>query len=131
MQRRDETGYPETYADAITWEYSGCALTILQPYGAEAYLSHWCGYARVPNWPEGVSTDYNESPIGKLSVHGGVTYTELDGDGSIVVGFDCAHLGDDKDPQKSNEEWLRRETEQMADQLLAAIGRAQIPAVTE
>ena len=69
--------------------------------------SHWCGYLTVPKshpWvqaacraPDGNWTEPDENRL-SLDVHGGCTYAELQKDGGLKVGFDCAHGSDGRPP---------------------------------
>lgn len=55
-----------------------------------------CGYVAVPRSkvPEKWIENYYDIPV---DVHGGVTYLEVFGK-YVVIGFDCAHAGDEDRP---------------------------------
>ena len=102
-----KTNYPDS--DAIkTWTKDAIEFFVV----ARPRLGHYCGYCRFPRRPlieqgyHGIAT--------YAPVHGGITYAEEDKDGSIVYGFDCAHSGDDEDPQTRDLVWLMAECERMA-----------------
>jgi hypothetical protein len=68
---------------------------------AMASLSdHYCGYV-------GTKTRFTETEVELMDVHGGVTYTEMVGN-LMIIGFDCAHVGDDR-PEIQNVEYVRGE----------------------
>ena len=56
-------------------------------------LGHWCGYITVPDasWLEAFNTEYGYDIPG---AHGGITFDGVLEDGSVKVGFDCAHAWD-------------------------------------
>ena len=58
-------------------------------------LLHLCGYIYIPKWHPLYKSFENEESLYNLnlSVHGGITYSEKD-EKNLVIGFDCAHLGD-------------------------------------
>lgn len=102
--------------------YHTCMLYLVKT----ANFGHWCGYVKVPQWPPNMSTSYNDNPIGSIDVHGGVTFAVARDDGSIVVGFDCGHTGDDRDPLTWNKDWLWRECQSMADQMMRAKATGEV-----
>lgn len=58
-------------------------------------MGYNCGYVSIPSghpW-HGKGYDHIEADI-----HGGLTFGEMEDDGSYTVGFDCAHYGDAPDP---------------------------------
>lgn len=65
-------------------------------YGFEG--KHHCGYVTVP-------FELSEETIYNITVHGGITYTNHNEDGTYTYGFDCAHAGD------SIEEWTAEQVE--------------------
>lgn len=70
-------------------------------------LEHFCGYIRFPyRFLEEVG--YN-GILTYVPVHGGITYAEESGDGSIVYGFDCAHSGDWSSSHPKGHEWTEAE----------------------
>jgi hypothetical protein len=52
-----------------------------------------CGYALIPPGHPWHGVEYDNIPA---DVHGGLTYSEADGD-DWWIGFDCSHSGDAKD----------------------------------
>lgn len=48
---------------------------------------------------EGYHSCYEHSPDGLVEVHGGLTYSGREDDGSWTFGFDCAHSGDAPSPE--------------------------------
>jgi hypothetical protein len=62
--------------------------------------SHLCGYTRIPRekTPDSWRGNYDADALQFLSVHGGLTYAEDDGD-YCIFGFDCAHAGDENRPE--------------------------------
>jgi len=52
-------------------------------------LGAWCGYTTIP---KSFPIDFDDEI--HLNCHGGVTYQSQDQNGDLVVGFDCAHVGD-------------------------------------
>ena len=53
-----------------------------------------CGYIIIPPGnPLNQLEGYDDDRLGGIRVHGGWTYCDNEGD-NIVIGFDCAHLGD-------------------------------------
>lgn len=104
--------------DRVEFKHAGLpCLMVRHPEGG-----HWCGYAGVPpshpfhgvhydgdradETEEGGWRDYENSPCGRVEVHGGLTYSAAC-QGSIChkaepgepddvwwFGFDCAHAGD-------------------------------------
>lgn len=60
-----------------------------------------CGYVTVPPEHPAV-TLHNEDCYAlenAIDVHGGVTYVHTEKDGSLTIGFDCAHYNDAPDPR--------------------------------
>ena len=98
--------YPEKEATK-TWEREGVTFSI-----AQMPLGHYCGYCRFPKRPT-IEEGY-DGILAYVPVHGGLTYAESDADGTMVYGFDCAHSGDDENPERSDIDWLTAECERMA-----------------
>ncbi len=74
----------------------------------------YCGYVAFP----GLTTEMkSELELDNISVHGGPTYLNQQ-EGALVIGFDCNHAGDVDRPEVEDIDWLTKETEQMADQLI-------------
>lgn len=64
-------------------------------------MGHRCGYVSVPAEHPLHGKDYNEVD---LDVHGGVTYAGMRDD-LWWFGYDCAHLGDARDPELMSDEY--------------------------
>ncbi len=54
-------------------------------------LHHINGYVELPVGHKYHGMNYDNIPV---DVHGGLTYSRLDGNGSWKIGFDTAHYGD-------------------------------------
>ena len=68
-----------------TWQKDGLELSVVW------IRDHYCGYAKFPKRP---TRERGHSGIlTYVPVHGGITYSEEDGDG-WKYGFDCAHCDD-------------------------------------
>lgn len=102
------TEYPEQAAVKV-WLYQGQMLSIVHQLGRIG-LDHYCGYVRLNH-----VTTLNQKKILDVAVHGGITYG---GEESVVLGFDCAHAWDDRNPQTRDLDWLQAETERMTDSIL-------------
>lgn len=105
--------YPEDEADE-TWQADGATFSVMR-----APLGHWCGYVRFPARP--VAEEGYRGILTYVPVHGGITYAEEDNEG-MVYGFDCAHSGDDSDPEVSDLAWLKAECQRMAQAVSIAAG---------
>jgi len=60
-----------------------------------------CGYVTVPVGHPAIDL-YHEGDYeieNTIDCHGGVTYTQLNDDGTLTIGFDCAHYNDAPDPR--------------------------------
>lgn len=84
-------------------------------------MGHWCGYVRLPRKLKvdcrysgeiaGISSEnYYHGLVQAVPVHGGITYSKVNEDGTIVYGFDCNHISSPKDPSL---EWLKLEIMKM------------------
>ena len=65
-------------------------------------MGHRCGYVGVPKEHLLFGKKYDEWEVEGLDVHGGITYSDKDGEYPIPsdlwwFGFDCAHYGDAPD----------------------------------
>jgi hypothetical protein len=105
--------YPEDKADE-TWQADGATFSIIR-----ADLGHWCGYVRFPARP--VAEEGYRGILTYVPVHGGITWAEED-DGGMVYGFDCAHSGDDNDPNVKDVVWVKAECQRMAQAISIAAG---------
>lgn len=88
-----------------------------------SYQKHYCGYTRldISECPE----EWNKSTWGDfpagvdfLVVHGGVTYWHIEDNKHLVVGFDCAHSGDNVNEKLKDPDYIFTLTEQMRSQLI-------------
>lgn len=77
----------------------------------------YCGYAAFPGLIKSISIKDKRNYELEVDVHGGITYTSEE-EGALVFGFDCNHSGDVDREEVSNLDWLTKETERMADQLI-------------
>lgn len=83
-------------------------------------LQTWSGYVEIPSI-HGFKDPYS------INVHGGITHHHLKSDGTLVIGFDCAHLNDlkphfikligDTGGTYRTKEYVRTEIESMAEQI--------------
>ena len=64
-------------------------------------MGHRCGYVGVSKYHPWYGKDYNEVD---LDVHGGLTYAGMRDD-LWWFGYDCAHLGDARDPELMSDEY--------------------------
>jgi len=81
-------------------------------------FTYLCGYATFPKRPlkrEGYFDNLAEA----VPVHGGITFAEDVEDG-YEYGFDCAHIGDEANPQTHDPAWALEEADRMAKCLLLA-----------
>ena len=70
-----------------------------------------CGYVALPKGHPLYGKHYDDLAI---ECHGGLTYSKFE-DNDWVIGFDCAHGGDES--RTFTEEWLRSECESIIDQV--------------
>lgn len=81
--------------DFVEWEYKGfkCEINRHIRRDCELYgLGHLCGYVFIPK--EHLWASIKEDDI-TWDVHGGITYFEKLEDGTLKIGFDCAHHRDE------------------------------------
>ena len=109
-----QKGYPERDATE-TWEKEGVTYSIVQH---TSFMTHYCGYCRFATRP--VKEQGYDGFLAYVPAHGGITYAKQSEDGSMVYGFDCAHAGDEDNPNVTDMVWLRTECEKMAAGILAA-----------
>ena len=117
--------YPDNHA-LETFSYHGLECAIIR----HSSLGHLCGYVRFPK-RRLRETGY-DGIVTYVPVHGGITFASEGEDGSMVYGFDCAHLGDAPPPEfdyhgyrsPTDHVWqpdeVRREIKRMVDALIAA-----------
>jgi hypothetical protein len=97
-------------APAIRDERRASYARLLQCAPERAY-THYCGYVRLGGPVADEKLDW-------LTVHGGITYEKRDADGTAVYGFDCAHVGDERDDAYYDVEgWLTQHVMELATQL--------------
>lgn len=125
----------QTEPDRVEFEHAGLpCLMVRQPRSG-----HWCGYAAVPPGHPAHGKEYDSLDV---NVHGGLTYGNRcsgqvchvpkpgESDDVFWFGFDCAHSGDISPAYDRNlgryefeayrdAEYVRRETERLAEQLAA------------
>lgn len=77
----------------------------------------YCGYVAFPGLNGESSLKSIEDCENETDVHGGITYTKEE-EGALIFGFDCNHFGDVDRPEATDLDWLTKETERMADQLI-------------
>jgi len=70
------------------------------------FLGHWCGYIMIPSGPfteciadrwtdsYGVASHISTALGAGVTIHGGITYLELEEDDNLWIGFDCGHRRD-------------------------------------
>lgn len=105
--------YPEI--DAIhSWTNGDASFHIVR-HGS---FGHFCGYCILPSRP--VKEPGYNGILTYAPVHGGITFARQREDGSMAYGFDCAHHGDDENPNCTDETWLRQECEGMATAVVGA-----------
>ena len=105
----------EMYPDSLAfeqWEYNGCVC-----YLVHTTMGHNCGYVRFPKKP--VKEDSYNGILTYIPVHGGLTYAEWDEYGK-VYGFDCAHSGDEDNPDVCDISWLKGQCHLMIDSIVQA-----------
>jgi hypothetical protein len=64
-------------------------------------MGHRCGYVSVPAEHPMYEKHYDDVAV---DVHGGLTYADRH-DGSWWLGYDCAHLGDARDPELMSDKY--------------------------
>lgn len=95
----------------IEWEDIGLKFHLLRPT-LMSIGSYYCGYVTFPKRP--LLEDGYHGIAEYVEVHGGLTFSQQNKDGSFTYGFDCAHLYDDANPNLQNENWLKMECWRMA-----------------
>ena len=126
-----EYEFPEGKAEKI-WNKNGIDFSIVRCEGSVYAPRGWyCGYCRFPERPtieQGYSGILNYVPV-----HGGITYSAQDDDGTMVYGFDCAHAGDEHRDELFDLDRLSAECEQMAFAIekAAEVERAYVTAATD
>lgn len=105
-----------TEPDFEQWTHEGMKCEVRR----NRLMGHLCGYVYLPDEHKLRGVSINE--LSSIDVHGGVTF--FDGE---KAGFDCAHAGDLQPYHPYGEgvgfdtyrslEWVKAETNHMADQL--------------
>lgn len=86
-------------------------LVVRYTTGSRSYL---CGYVEFPKSqiPERWWDDFTAEGLKYLRVHGGITHVATD-ETTIVFGLDCAHAGDNDNPDLQNSDHVYRLVEDM------------------
>lgn len=80
------------------------------------HLTWYCGYVVIPEDHPFYGLDYEEVEE-DIDVHGGLTFSgEFEDVDGFLVGFDCAHAGDN--PEVQDEEYTLSECKKLVDQLI-------------
>ncbi len=124
----DKSNYPrgvwDDEPDKITWIDSASKLNCMILRNSGGAL---CGYVGVPESNQYFGSSYNDVPV---SVHGGLTYADLD-DKEVTwqLGFDCAHfcdyspgrdIGRSEPKAYKDIEYVKNEVTQLAAQLVSS-----------
>lgn len=85
----------EKEGDFLEWTYTTDNGYDCSCYIIRTGLGNLCGYVKLTPDNKLYGIGYDDIyDIVYIKVHGGLTYSGKDEDGSWVIGFDCAHLGD-------------------------------------
>jgi len=103
--------YPEAKAE-VNWEKERVMYSILK-----TTMGHYCGYVRFADKP--VKEPGYNGILSYVPVHGGITYAHAE-EGGMVYGFDCAHSGDEHNPDVRSISWLKGQCEGLAAGILLA-----------
>jgi hypothetical protein len=80
---------------------------------APSLQKNWmCGYVTYPDGCP-LPKEVDDEVGGEVDVHGGVTYTRKNKDGSYTYGFDCGHAGDGDSPRANDPAWVLAEAKRM------------------
>ena len=113
--------YPEDSTN-IVWEKRigkrKVKFALVKKNGFVTFPDYYCGYC-IFSKRFLIETGY-EGIVTYVPVHGGITYAKERKDGTMVYGFDCAHVDDDKNPRLKSLSWLKKECEFMAKALMIA-----------
>lgn len=110
---REWTSVKKWTRNGVSFEITRCDWLPHITALASSLHPYHCGYAMFPQ-DVGISQNDLESEI---DVHGGVTYCQIEVDGTHKIGFDCAHLDDENRSYLMDVDWLTQECERMADQI--------------
>lgn len=79
------------------------------------FRDFYCGYVEIPKDHSLYEVDYDD--LEHINVHGGLTFSgRLDFSDEYLLGFDCAHDGDDTSVEDAN--YTANECERLIDQLI-------------
>ena len=85
---------------------------------APSIQKNWlCGYVTFPDGCP-LPPEVNSGVEGEANVHGGVTYSTENKDGSYTYGFDCAHLDDGASARSNNPEWVLSEAKRLYKEII-------------
>ena len=104
---------------AREWTHRGITCRVYSLARSDGSFRH-NGYVELPAGHPARHLDLQFDDCGVFDVHGGITYG---GDGSRVIGWDAAHIGDnwEGDPTKPGRLWTvddaEEETTRLADQV--------------
>ena len=105
--------YPDSQAFK-QWEHNGCMCYLVRQ---DTMGYYHCGYVRFTKKP--VKEDSYNGILTYVPVHGGITYAHWS-DYGMVYGFDCAHSGDENNPDVRAISWLTDQCHLMADGIALA-----------
>lgn len=78
------------------------------------FRDFYCGYVEIPK--DHICYGVDEDDLEEINVHGGLTFSGyLDFSDEYLLGFDCAHAGDDTSVEDAN--YTANECERLIDQL--------------
>jgi hypothetical protein len=101
-------------------QHQQIASLISKVCGRERPAYHLCGYVAIhkSKIPKEWRGWYDADGLQYLDVHGGITYAEVEGQ-YCIFGLDCAHYGDDENPDMCCPDYVMALVEKMEEQLLA------------
>ena len=105
--------YPEDEAITV-WKKDDVTLSIVK----HPHFGHLCGYARFPKPP--LKTG-DKGIAAYVPVHGGITFYREYDDGSVVYGFDCAHVGDWTEFTPKGKKWTVEKIKKEAEKMVTGI----------
>jgi len=103
----------------VLWENHGCLCSLfyseLFAYLSPLKAGHYTGYVRFPTKYNKVLEEYDTTELyNVLQLHGGITYHQRDNISGHVLGFDCAHYGDERRPETRTLKYLALECDRLA-----------------
>lgn len=102
--------YPDDAA-VLTWTIEPGRTGHIVPvsfYQERGEINHYCGYVVIDD----PVPDFDGRMNDWVDAYCGITYEDRR-DGKLILGFDCAHAGDEADPNTRNMDWLRDQIERM------------------